>query len=142
MPKKHRLRVLLPNEVVASWDSIRPLLLKSIEFCHKEFEVDDILEMVTKKSWFVIGLESDGNIVLAAACEVVQTPRRKILNVIALGGAGADIAALQFWSSIEEICRILGADSVRGAVRPSMQRYIRRLSPQTTVAYNILEKMI
>lgn len=133
---------MTPDEVETSWQNIRPLLEKAIEFCHNEFLVDDILAMVRDRKWFILALFNGQTIIMAAACEVVVTPRRKILNVVALGGAGMDMAALQFWSVVEQVGQTLEVDAVRGAVRASMQRYIRRLSPQTVVAYNMLEKQL
>lgn len=98
--------------------------------------------MVQSKRAFVVALEDCGVMILAAVCEVTVTPRKKYLNVLAVGGARLDVALLSFWDNIAEIGRTLEVNAIRGAVRPAMQRYYRRIAPEATVAYTILERSI
>lgn len=143
MPSQdQQLRVLTPSEVNVLWPTIRRLLDLAIPHCNGEFEVDDLLSFVEQGRAFVLVLEDHGVIILAAVCEVMVTPRKKILNVLALGGARLDVLMLSFWSRVHDIGRLLGVDAVRGAVRPAMQRYYRRIAPEATVAYTILERAL
>lgn len=136
------LRVLRPEEVHASWLELRELLGLGIEFGHGDFEIDDILSLVSDGKSFIVVLERDGETVLASACEVIVYPRRSVMNVMAIGGCGLDVMFGRFWDLISDIGRVLGVDAVRGSVRPSMQRYCKRIAPDATVAYNVLERAL
>ena len=138
----HRLRVLPPAEVNSSWPQIAELLKPAIKFCNGEFEADDLLAMVNEGRAFVMALEQAGVIRLASVCEVLVFPKKKVLNVIAVAGSRLDVALLVFWEKIEDVARTLEVDSIRGAVRPAMQRYYRRIAPEATIAYAILERKI
>lgn len=138
----HQLRVIRPDELEALWPTIQRLLALAIPHCNGEFEVDDLRDLVQQGRAFFMVLEDRGVIILAAVCEVIVTPRKKMLNVLALGGARLDMLALSFWGQVQDIGRLLGVDSVRGAVRPAMQRYYRRIAPEATVAYTILERTL
>lgn len=138
----YALRVVHPDEVASSWEVIGSLLEKSIEFCYGEFDLDSILEMVADRRAFILALEHGEETVLAAACEVIVLPLKKVVHVFALGGRDLDVLHIQFWDKVAEIARTLGADAVRGAVRPSMQRYFMRLAPNDFTAYAILEKKV
>ena len=137
-----KFRVLTPDEVLASWHSIRSLLEPAIEHCNGEFEADDLRDMVMNGRAFIFVLEGDAGFVLACVAEVLILPRKKVINVIALGGSKLNVLILQMWDRLAEIGRILGADSIRGSVRPSMQRYYRRFSPESSVAYTIMERKL
>lgn len=138
----YALRVVHPDEVHSSWEVIGSLLSKCIEHCHGEFDMDDILTLVDRREAFVLALDCDGETVLAAACEIIVLPRKRVMNVIALGGKDLDVLHLQFWDRVAEIAKTVEADAVRGAVRPSMQRYFMRLAPNDFTAYAILEKKV
>lgn len=144
MQKKdcYALRVVHPDEVHSSWEEIGSLLSKCIDYCHGEFNIDDILTMVDRREAFILALECNGETVLAAACEIIVLPRKRVMNVIALGGKDLDVLHLRFWDKISEIAKTVEADAVRGAVRPSMQRYFMRLAPNDFTAYAILEKKV
>lgn len=133
---------MLPNEVVSSWSTVSALLQKCIEFCHGDFEVDDIKVMVEDRSAFILALSKGKETVLAAACQVIVLPRRKVLNVIAVGGKDLDVLYLHFWDELKGIARTLDVDAVRGAVRPAMELYCKHLASDDFTRYAILEKRL
>lgn len=138
---EHKLTVMTPDQVDACWPVIRKLLAPAIEHCNGEFEVDDLLEMVVEGHAFVVVLLGEG-IELAAVCECLKYPRKTVLNVLVLGGKNLDIVAMKFWPRVAEVAKVLGASSVRGAVRPAMERYYRRIAPDAMKAYAILERRV
>ena len=124
------------------WVEISKFLAMGSEFGHGDFEIDDIKVLVDDGRAFIVVLEHDGSMVLASACEVITYPRRSVMNVMAIGGKGLDVMFGEFWSQVADMGRILGVDAVRGSVRPSMQRYCKRIAPDATVAYNVLERAL
>ena len=136
------LRVLRPQEVTERWPEISGLLERAIEYCHGDLELDDIKVLMDDGKAFILLLEKDGRACLASACEVIEYPRRRVLNVIATAGERLDLVTGPFWHLVADIGRQLGAQSVRGSVRSSMQRLYRRIAPDATVAYNILERTL
>lgn len=139
---RHQLRVLRPDEVSRRWDEISGFLDMGSEFGHGDFVIDDIKVLVDEGKAFIVVLEDGGRMILASACEVISYPRRSVMNVMAIGGSGLDVMFGEFWSQVADMGRILGVDAVRGSVRPSMQRYCKRIAPDATVAYNVLERAL
>lgn len=135
-----RFRLLQPDEVVASWQNIRPLLEPAIEHCNGEFEADDLLDMVKNRRAFAFVLEDDGGLVLAGVAEVLIYPRKTVLYVLAVGGSKLNVLIREMWDALAKIGQLVGADSIRGAVRPSMERYYRRFAPGASIAYAIMER--
>lgn len=136
------LTVISPDVAEAWWTSIRELLIPAIEHCNGEFEVDDLLAMVMEGKAFVVVMANEEGLELAAICECLKYPRKSVLNVLVLGGRNLDLVAKQFWPKVTEVARILGASSVRGAVRPAMERLYRRIAPDAVRAYAILERRV
>ena len=140
--EKKLLRVLRPDEVSRRWDEISGFLGLGSEFGHGDFVIDDIKVLVDDGKAFIVVLEDGGRMILASACEVISYPRRSVMNVMAIGGSGLDVMFGEFWNQVADMGRILGVDAVRGSVRPSMQRYCKRIAPDATVAYNVLERAL
>lgn len=136
------LTVLVPEQVESAWVPIRKLLATAVEYCNGEFEVDDLLEMVLDGRAFVVVLASGSEIELAAVCERLTYPRKTVVNVLALGGKNFDLVNRQFWPKMVAVAEILGASAVRGAVRPVMERYCRRVAPDVAAVYTTLERRI
>ena len=138
-----RAVVVLPQKFVAlHWASIKELLAPAIEFANGELEVEDILTLVADGKAFLVGDVVLDRLLWVAACECVSYPRRTVLNVIALGGRDLNVAIRELWGEITEIAHRLGATSIRGAVRPSMERYYRRYAPEARKAYVVMEKSV
>ena len=140
--KQFLLRVIRPEEAANRWQEIREFLDRGTQYGHGDFEIDDILRLVNEGKAFIMVLERSSRTILASACEVITYPRRSVLNVMAIGGEGLDVMFGEFWSQVADVGRILGVDAVRGSVRPSMQRYCKRIAPDATVAYNVLERAL
>lgn len=139
---EYALTILKPEEVACRWSEISELLGPALPHCNGEFELDDLLNLVAGGRAFVLALVNGGRIELASVCECIRYPRKTVLNVLVLGGRRLDVVARQFWDQVAGTARLLGASCVRGAVRPSMERYYRRIAPAATRAYAILERPV
>ena len=138
----YEVRVVRPDELDRLWPEVRPLLEPAIPFCNGEFEVDDLRDLVVAGKAFIVALEDERGIALASVFEVLCLPRKTVLNVLVTGGSKLNVLIQQFWDRLDAIGRTLGAEAIRGAVRPAMQRYYRRIAPEAAVAYTILERKL
>ena len=134
------LNVLLPETVDRQWAEIRALLEPGIEHGRGEFDVDDILTMVKDKKAFIAAMTQDGKITLAVCFEILEYPKKCVLYVIDMGGTGFDVIMKICWGHLTDLAQIVGASAIRGAVRPSMERYCRRVVPEAGKIYTILER--
>lgn len=134
------LNVLLPETVERQWDELRALLEPGIEHSSGEFDVDDILTMVKDKKAFIAAMSQNGKINLAVCFEILEYPKKCVLYVLAMGGTGFDVIIKICWEHLAELAQLVGASAIRGAVRPSMERYCRRVVPEAGKIYTILER--
>jgi hypothetical protein len=138
----HRIVVLTPSFVAKHWPTIRELLAPAMEFSNGEMEVDDIRTMVFADQAFLMGVLVAGKPLWVAACECLRYPRRTVLHVLAVGGQNLHEALTELWADIAFIAHTLGATAVRGAVRPSMERYSRRYAPKAKKVYVVMEQVL
>jgi hypothetical protein len=136
----HTLSVLLPETVESHWANLRAMLAPGMEYSNGEFDVDDILTMVQSQRVFVATYKQDDKTNLAIVFEILTYPRKCVLHVLAMGGAGFDQLMKFCWDALTDLAKLVGASAIRGAVRPSMERYCRRVSPEAGKIYTILER--
>jgi hypothetical protein len=134
------LFVLRPETVESRWADLRAMLAPGMEYSNGEFEVDDILTMVQSQRVFVATYSEDSKDILAVVFEILNYPRKCVLHVLAMGGAGFDRMLKACWGALTELAALVGASAIRGAVRPSMERYCRRVAPEAGKIYTILER--
>lgn len=134
------LNVLLPETVERQWDELRVLLEPGVEHARGEFDVDDILTMVKDKKAFIAAMVQNEKTSLAVCFEVLEYPKKCVLHVLAMGGTGFDVIIKVCWEHLAELAQLVGASAIRGAVRPSMERYCRRVVPEAGKIYTILER--
>lgn len=142
MQDGRQLRVIRPDEFSDSWPRVSQLIAPAIPHCNGEFELEDLRNLVESQRAFVVAMEDGSEIILASVCEVRTSPRKQVLNVIILGGCRLNVLVKEFWDRIQYIGRKLGVSAIRGAVRPAMQRYYRRIAPDASVVYAILERKL
>ena len=136
----HTLSVLLPQTVESHWADLRAMLAPGMEHSNGEFDVDDILTMVQSQRVFVAAYKQDDKISLAIVFEILNYPKKCVLYVLAMGGAGFDRLITFCWDALTELATLVGASAIRGAVRPSMEQYCRRVAPEAGKIYTILER--
>lgn len=132
------LSVLLPHEVEAQWEILSGFL--SVEkYCQGELTSQDILELVRNDRAFILVLKEGSLILCAGAFEVMTFAKRTVLNAIMIGGTQVKSVMDEFMGQLSAFARALGADAVRGYVRPSMARLLKKLNPGTRDIYTVVE---
>jgi hypothetical protein len=135
-----RLRVILPTEVEALWPEISSRLLAAEDFSQGEFLISDLLPMVQRQEAFIAAMDNKTELDLVIVFQIMTFPRKKVLHVLAMGGQGFDVIMKSCWPELEKLALFLGTSAIRAAVRPSMQRYARRVAPEAVPVYTVVER--
>ena len=117
---------------------LRELLNRAVVHNRGEMTVDDIVDLVDAGRMGVMVEMAGDDIALAVAFEVIPYPQRKVLNIAFVGGKNLQSLADQR-EKFHAIAKAFGADTMTCSCRPSMVRYLRRLSPDVQQAYVVLE---
>lgn len=139
---QYTFELLTVPEVKFNWPRLRPLLASAVEHGLGEMEVDDILERVEKQLMFIAVLKKAQRIVLAVAAEILNYPRRKVLNVAYVGGADGRVMAHFFYDQLERMGRLFEVDAVQCYCRPSVARLLRRYFPDVDLAYVVMQREV
>ena len=135
------LRLVPQREVGQRWGEFRAMLDKAIQHARGELEVDDILTGVLSGQMGVLAQEEENVLQLLFAFEVINFPRRSVLNIIAMAGENfAGFAAC--YDFIDVLATDAGASVVRCYCRPSVARHVKRLMPEATEAYIVMEREV
>jgi len=117
------------------------MLDKAIQHARGELEVDDILAGVQADKMGILAQEEGDALQLLFAFEVIEYPRRSVMNIIAV--AGNNLAGLvPRFELVNVIAKAMGASSLRCYCRPSVARHIKRLFPDTQEAYVVMEREV
>jgi hypothetical protein len=109
------------------WPTAAALLEPVLAACRGEFTVEDLHDLVTDGRAFA-GVALQGETpVMAMVFEFRHYPRKTVLNVIALGGAGLDELASTFWPRFLEWAQESGATEIEACVSPAMARMLKPL---------------
>ena len=136
------LRVILPTEFEELWPQLSSKLLAAEDFSQGEFLISDIPGMIKQEEAFVTVMSDKTDMDLVIVFQILSYPRKKVLYVMAMGGRGFNVVMDSCWSEVEKLARFLGASSIRAAVRPSMQRYARWVTPEAVAIYTMVERPI
>ena len=139
---EYQLTVLKPSAVEELWTELAALLAPGVQFANGEFDVQDLLWMIRSNKAFAAAMLKDGKIELAGVFEVLEYPKKRVLFVLVMGGQGLDVATSQCWDTLQDLARSVEAVAIRGAVRPSMERYCRRIIPDAQRIYTVLERPV
>lgn len=137
---QYQLTVLQPEAVHVLWEELSALIEPGLEFANGEFDLEDILCMVDQHQAFVAVMSTQKKIRLAVVFEIIRYPKKRVLHVMALGGRGLDVVSTDCWAQLKRMAALVDADSIRGAVRPSMERLSRRVFPGAKKIYTVLEQ--
>lgn len=136
---EHILTVLQPEQVEEQWAQIRALLEPVQAHCHGELTVDDVLDLVRDRRAFVLTYAEGGELALVGAFEVIQYPRRRVINAMMIGGKKLGVVLNDFMGDVVKYGKTVGADAVRGYVRPSVARLVRRSKAKPKLIYSVVE---
>lgn len=131
--------LLTPKKLVVRWKEVRPLLQRAVVHNKGELIVDDVIDLVWQGKMFVAVLEEDEKILLVVAAEVIYFPKRKVMNLVLVGGTGTTILREQFHERLLQMAKTLEVQAIRCYCRDSVMRLLQRLDLKITKAYNVLE---
>jgi len=139
-PKEdYRMRAMTRQEFVQRWPEIRPMLDPATKFNAGEYETDDLLRMVERGQAFGLGFLHNGKYEYVMVMQTLQMPRKKVLFILSWGGHGMRLAFQLFYNDFIDLVKSKGYDAIRGAMRPSMERYAKRMLPNLTNLFSIVE---
>ena len=127
------LAFLTPDEVKVRWGTIAPFFEKTVKkACHGEFSAADLYAMAMDGE-IAVGVAADeaGVPFMALAVEEVCYPRKRAVNVLAMGGARLDVLMRRFFVPFKVFCRERGVDWITCLVSPGMERMHRRYGFET-----------
>ena len=134
-----RMRVLTKDEFEQRWSEIRPLLDPATPYNGGEYDTDDLLVMVKEGHAFGLGFLCDGVCNFIMILQVQHMPRKKVLHILCWGGPGMRRFFQLFLQAFLSLAKRNGCQAIRGAMRPSMERYAKRFIPNLTNLYSIVE---
>lgn len=116
-----------PDEVDQQFEVIAPLLAPVITGAAKgEFTLEDLKEYGKSGAallWYIVDA---GIPVLAGAFEIINYPRLRVLNIMAVGGSGLRNAAAEHFKMVRAFARFIQADEIRAYCSAAMARKLRR----------------
>lgn len=125
---------------VAEWPAIRPLLAQAVAHGRGEIHVDDILDLVADDRMTVSVLREGPKIILAIAAEIIQYPRKKILNLAFAGGRDAKFVAHNYFAHLIQMAEKHNATAIQCFCRPSVARLLKQMQPEVVEAYTVMER--
>ena len=103
------------EQVVERWPRIRELLEPAMPRNDGEIEVDDILYRSEEGAVHIAIMGIGEEIVLAVVTEVITYPRKKVLNLTAIGGTHSALFAEKYLPVLISYARDMGCDCVQSA---------------------------
>jgi len=134
-----RMRSISTQEFEERWGELHPLLNPATEFNAGEYETEDLRRMVQQGLAFGLGFLRNGKYEYGMVMKTIQMPRKKVLFILSWGGHGMRLAFQLFYKEFIDLMKQKGYDSLRGAMRPSMERYAKRMLPNLNNIYSIVE---
>ena len=134
-----RMRLISTQEFEERWSELQPLLNPATEFNAGEYETEDLRRMVQQGQAFALGFLRNGKYEYVMVMQTIQMPRKKVLFILSWGGHGMRLAFHLFYKEFIDLMKQKGYDSLRGAMRPSMERYAKRMLPNLNNIYSIVE---
>ncbi|SOY79928.1 hypothetical protein CBM2599_A120493 [Cupriavidus taiwanensis] len=130
-----RLTVLTGAALDAAWQVVAPLLDKALAHSEAELTSTDIRDLAAQGLAFVLVIMRDNDVLAAGAFEIVQYPRYKAANIIAVGGRRVFLRRDELaW--LQMLARDMGCVKVQTYCRPSMARLLERLGMRE--AYRVM----
>lgn len=134
-----RMRVFSKQEFEARWPEIRPLLDPATPYNGGEYETDDLRTLVQQGHAFGLGFLCNGVCDFVMILQTSHMPRKKVLFILCWGGPGMRRSFRLFHQAFLSLAKRNGCQAIRGAMRPSMERYAKRMLPDLTNLYSIVE---
>ena len=121
------------------WGQLVSFLAAAEQHTHGELTLRDVHSMVSEHKAIVLVMMEDGIICLVGVVEVLEFPKKTVMHTVMLGGSGSKYLFTECRDDVARIARVLGADCVRGYVRPSVARLLRRETDRAAEIYSVIE---
>ncbi len=128
-----------PQDIDAAWKDGASALAEATKWASREVTPDQLKMLLARGERILIGArDEDGKVLGWAAVQVSQYPNIRVLHVYAMQGKG--IVSREGFALLREYAAHHGCASIRGCVRPSMERLLLKLGAQpvyTTVELEV-----
>lgn len=135
---RHWFACLDHEQVVERWPRIRELLAPVVPKCGGDMEVEDFLHLSEDGllKFAVMGL--DDTIVLAIALSVITYPRKKVLDLHAMGGTHSRLFAQHYLPVLVDYARECGCDALQASWGTAEARLFRHMGSKLGLEWNPL----
>jgi hypothetical protein len=113
-----------PHEIDKAWRDGAHTLSEATKWASREITPDQLKMLLSRGERTLIGARADGVVLGWAAVSVQQLPNIRILFVH--GATGKGIVSAEVLSMLRQYAQANGCTSIRGCVRPSMARLMRK----------------
>jgi hypothetical protein len=121
-----------PQDIDAAWRDGADKLGEATKWAAREITVEQLKLLLARGERILIGARDDGRVVGWAAVGVMQFPNIRVLHIYAIQGKG--LFTPGWLRLLREYAAHHGCTSIRGCVRPSMERFVRRFGGQQVYA--------
>lgn len=123
----HWFACLSHEQVEQRWPRIRELLEPVIPKVDGDMEVDDFLHLSEDGLLHFAVMGVDDDIVLAIALSVITYPRKKVLDIHAMGGTHSRVFAEHYLPVLCDYARDCGCDSLQVSWGQAEARLFRHM---------------
>lgn len=119
------LFICRPDEIDRAWREGAHKLSEATKWAAREITTDQLKMLLARGERTLIGCRENGEVLGWAAVQVQQLPNLRILYVYAL--QGKFVCTPEVMGKLQEYAEANGCSAIRGAVRPSMARLLRKV---------------
>lgn len=113
-----------PAEIDRAWRDGAHRLSEACKWASREITADQLKMLLSRGERTLIGTRENGRVLGWAAVQVQQLPNIRTLYIYSMQGEG--ICTPEGFSLLREYAESNGCSSIRGAVRASMMRMLKR----------------
>lgn len=107
-------------------EAVRRLLDLALSHCEGELSAADVLDLVGQQRAFLLGVIEHGALKAAGAVEIIEYPRYRVANIIAVGGSGVFLRRDELqW--LKTLVKDMGCAKLQTYCRGSVARWLARL---------------
>ena len=119
----------MPHEIDRAWREGAHKLSDACKWASREITPDQLKMLLARGERTLIGARDNGEVKGWAAVHVLQLPNCRVLHIYSMCGKG--ICSFDGLKLLKEHAQASGCSGIRGCVRPSMERLMRRFGGKT-----------
>jgi hypothetical protein len=136
----NQVQYVAPNFINQVWDSVEPFISAALKYSSGEYTAEQLkVYLVQGQQSLYIAINEQGKIFGAAVVEFANYPNDRIAFITAIGGNM--IMNKELWDQFVNGLVQNGSTKIRGAVRDSMARLLRKAF-NFEHRYTIVEKAL